>query len=72
MARSKKQNAVKMTQISISLPPELVEAIDKMAEEDNRTRSNFIANAFRTLARNWAQESAQEATRAQEAAKDGR
>lgn len=72
MARSKKQNTVKMTQVSISLPPELVEVIDKMAEEDNRTRSNFIANVFRTLARNWAQESAQEATRAQEAAKDGR
>ena len=68
MARSKKQNAVKMTQVSISLPPELVEAIDKMAEEDNRTRSNFIANVLRTLA----QESAQGATRAQEAAEDGR
>ena len=72
MARGKKQNAVKMTQISINLPSELVEVIGKMAEEDNRTRSNFIANVFRTLARNWAQESAQEATRAQEAAKDGR
>lgn len=72
MSRGKIQNTVKMTQISISLPPELVEAIDKMAEEDNRTRSNFIANVFRTLARKWAQESAQEATRAQEAAEDGR
>lgn len=72
MARGKKQNAVKMTQVSISLPPELVEVIDKMAAEDNRTRSNFIVNVFRTLARNWAQESAQEATRAQEAAEDGR
>lgn len=72
MARAKKQNAVKMTQISINLPSDLVEVIGKMAEEDNRTRSNFIANVFRTLARNWAQESAQEATRAQEAAEDGR
>jgi len=49
-----------MTQVSISLPPDLVEAIDKMAEEDNRNRSNFIVNVFHTLAREWAQESAQE------------
>jgi len=60
MAREKKQNTVKMTQVSISLPPDLVEAIDKMAEEDNRNRSNFIVNVFHTLAREWAQESAQE------------
>lgn len=66
MAREKKQNTVKMMQVSISLPPDLVEAIDKMAEEDNRNRSNFIVNVFRTLARNWAQESAQEG------GKDGR
>ena len=62
----------KNTQIARYVLVEDRATIDKMAEEDNRTRSNFIANVFRTRARNWAQESAQEATRAQEAAKDGR
>lgn len=57
MARSKKQNAVKMTQISISLPPELVAQIDKMAEADNRNRSNFIANTLRKMAEKNAKES---------------
>ena len=49
MARGKIQNAVKMTQISISLPRELVAQIDKMAEADNRNRSNFIANTLRKM-----------------------
>ena len=40
-----------MTQISISLPKNLVEQIDKMAEMDNRNRSNFIANTLSTMAR---------------------
>ena len=40
-----------MTQISISLPQTLVEQIDKMAESDNRNRSNFIANTLQNLAR---------------------
>ncbi len=40
-----------MTQISISLPQSLVEQIDRMAECDNRNRSNFIANTLQNLAR---------------------
>ncbi len=40
-----------MTQISISLPQSLVEQIDKMAELDNRNRSNFIANTLQNMAR---------------------
>jgi Predicted transcriptional regulators containing the CopG/Arc/MetJ DNA-binding domain and a metal-binding domain len=43
-----------MTQISISLPKNLVEQIDKMAEMDNRNRSNFIANTLSTMARDFA------------------
>ena len=65
MAR-KKQNVVEMAQISISLPCGLLGVIDKMAAQDNRTRSNFIVNVLRKAAREWAQESAQEG------GKDGR
>lgn len=43
-----------MTQISISLPQTLVAQIDKMAEVDNRNRSNFIANTLQNLARDYA------------------
>ena len=57
MARGKMQNAVKMTQISISLPRELVAQIDKMAEADNRNRSNFIANTLRKMAEKNAKDS---------------
>lgn len=57
MARGKKQNVVAMTQISISLPRELVAQIDKMAEADNRNRSNFIANTLRKMAEKNAKES---------------
>ena len=39
-----------MTQISISLPKKLVEQIDKMADAENRNRSNFIANTLFNLA----------------------
>jgi|GEM_PF-770447 len=39
-----------MTQISISLPKKLVEQIDKMAESQNRNRSNFIANTLHEMA----------------------
>lgn len=42
-----------MTQISISLPKPLVDQIDKMAEMDNRNRSNFIANTLATMARDF-------------------
>lgn len=50
MARTKKPNAPKMVQISISLPSELVAQIDQMAAADNRNRSNFIANTLRKIA----------------------
>jgi metal-responsive CopG/Arc/MetJ family transcriptional regulator len=33
-----------MTQISISLPSDLVAKIDELADAENRNRSNFIAN----------------------------
>ena len=50
MARTKKPNAPKLTQISISLPSALVAQIDQMAALDNRNRSNFIANTLRNFA----------------------
>lgn len=50
MARTKKLNAPKLTQISISLPSVLVKQIDQMAALDNRNRSNFIANTLRRIA----------------------
>lgn len=52
MARKKGSGkTIGMPQISISLPQTLVEQIDKMAESDNRNRSNFIANTLQNLAR---------------------
>ena len=51
MARKKKTNSVKIVQISISLPRDLVAKIDKMAEADNRNRSNFIAKVLLDLAK---------------------
>lgn len=54
MARKKGSGkTVGMTQISISLPQNLVEQIDKMAEIDNRNRSNFIANTLQNLAKDF-------------------
>lgn len=56
MGRRPNTNAGKdsgMTQISISLPKPLVAQIDKMAEMDNRNRSNFIANTLAQMARNF-------------------
>jgi len=47
-----KTRADGMTQISISLATKLVEQIDKMAEAENRNRSNFIANTLQNLANN--------------------
>ena len=54
MARKKGSGkTIGMTRISISLPQALVEQIDKMAESDNRNRSNFIANTLQNLARDF-------------------
>lgn len=54
MARKKGSGkTVGMTQISISLPQNLVEQIDKMAEIDNRNRSNFIANTLQNHAKDF-------------------
>lgn len=50
MARAKKLNAPKLTQISISLPSVLVKQIEQMAAADNRNRSNFIATTLRRIA----------------------
>ncbi len=38
------------TQISISLPQDLVAQIDRLAELENRNRSNFIATHLEALA----------------------
>lgn len=38
------------TQISISLPQNLVEKIDELASMENRNRSNFIATHLERLA----------------------
>ena len=43
----------KSVQISISVPRELVELIDRMASSENRNRSNFIGNAWRLRQRNF-------------------
>lgn len=52
MARKKGSvKMVGMTQISISLPQNLVEQIDELAKMDNRNRSNFIANTLQNIAK---------------------
>ena len=51
MARKKNTNQIKAIQISISLPSDLLVKVDKMAEADNRNRSNFIAKVFSDLAK---------------------
>lgn len=38
------------TQISISLPADLVGRIDRLADEENRNRSNYIATHLERLA----------------------
>ncbi len=52
MAKKKKSHARApgMTQISISLPEELVARIDEIAATDNRNRSNFISTHLEQLA----------------------
>ena len=50
MARTKKPNAPKLTQISISLPRSVPEWIEQQAAADNRNRSNFISNTLRRIA----------------------
>lgn len=37
------------TQISISLPTDLVEQVDQLAAAENRNRSNFIATSLEAL-----------------------
>lgn len=44
--KAAQQRAQGKTQISISLPEELVAKIDKLAAAENRNRSNFIATAL--------------------------
>ena len=52
MARKKGSGKIAgMTQISISLPQDLVKQIDEMARLDNRNRSNFIANSLQNMAK---------------------
>lgn len=48
-----------MTQISISLPENLVRLIDQMAAAENRNRSNFIANTLARLAKEFEEQEAQ-------------
>ncbi len=52
MVKKKKSHARApgMTQISISLPESLVEKIDRMAQTENRNRSNFIATHLERMA----------------------
>ena len=51
MPRTTKTNSIKIIQISISLPKNLLCVIDKMANADNRNRSNFIAKVFSDFAK---------------------
>ena len=46
---SKTNRAPGKTQISISLPTDLIEKVDKLAAAQNRNRSNFIATALGSL-----------------------
>lgn len=48
--KTKKSASDGKTQISISLPIPLVAKIDKLADAENRNRSNYIANVIRDLA----------------------
>lgn len=41
----------KIRQVSISVPTELVKAIDELAKAENRARSNFIADTMAKLVR---------------------
>ena len=51
MARKKNSNKLSgKTQISISLPLNLVAKIDELADVENRNRSNFIATELEKLA----------------------
>ncbi len=50
MARKKVQQKIRMVQISISLPFDLVKQVDELARSDNRNRSNFIANTLQNIA----------------------
>ena len=47
--KSNSRRAPGKTQISISIPSSLVERIDRLADAENRNRSNFIANALAAL-----------------------
>lgn len=49
MAKKPTGRAPGKTQISISLPEDLVGKIDKMADLENRNRSNFVATHFERL-----------------------
>lgn len=51
--KGSKNRAPGKTQISISLPENLVAKIDQLAEAENRNRSNFIANEMRRLVEKW-------------------
>ena len=54
MSRKRKSSKdEKITQISISLPDNLVATVDKMAAAENRNRSNFITNEMRKLVENY-------------------
>lgn len=48
-ARRGRPSRKRATQISISIPQSLVEVVDKMAESENRNRSNFISAALRKI-----------------------
>lgn len=47
--KRKKTAEVGKTQISISLPIKLINKIDQLADEENRNRSNYIANVLREI-----------------------
>lgn len=55
MARKKGNKTQNMTQISISLPQNLVAEIDSMAASENRNRSNFISNTLQNMAKEYAE-----------------
>lgn len=56
--KTKNKKSPQMTQISISLPENLVRLIDQMAAAENRNRSNYVANTLARLAKEFAEQEA--------------
>lgn len=50
MPKNKSSSSEGVTQVSLSLPTELIERIDELAKAENRNRSNYIATFLKRIA----------------------